>query len=234
MQAEAPKEAPAAPQEIPASAPMQAQEVPPQAEPNAVEAPARDYRIIGDVFHAYILVETGDKLLIIDQHAAHERILFEQLKAGLHRAQPVSQMLMLPVEVMLTTGEVEALRGFDSELAQIGFRLRYARNTVAADGIPEGVETNAVGDMLGTMAGRLLDNTGNVKLTRDIIFEKALYQAACKAAIKAGRAYAEEHIAWIVAKLMELPDITFCPHGRPVAMELTKSTLDRQFDRTGF
>lgn len=219
---EAPTEAPAAPQETPASA------------PGAVEAPARDYRIIGDVFHAYILVETGDKLLIIDQHAAHERILFEQLKAGLHRAQPVSQMLMLPVEVMLTTGEVEALRGFDSELAQIGFRLRYARNTVAADGIPEGVETNAVGDMLGTMAGRLLDNTGNVKLTRDILFEKALYQAACKAAIKAGRIYAPEHIAWVVRQLMELPEITFCPHGRPVAMELSKAMLDRKFDRTGF
>ena len=69
---------------------------------------------------------------------------------------------------------------------------------------------------------------------QDIIFEKALYQAACKAAIKAGREYAPEHIQWLVKKLMELPDITFCPHGRPVAMELSKKTLDRQFDRTGF
>ena len=88
--------------------------------------------------------------------------------------------------------------------------------------------------MLGTMAGRLLDNTGNVKLTRDILFEKALYQAACKAAIKAGRIYAPEHIAWVVRQLMELPEITFCPHGRPVAMELSKAMLDRKFDRTGF
>ena len=88
--------------------------------------------------------------------------------------------------------------------------------------------------MLGTMAGRLIDNTGSVKLTRDIIFEKALYQAACKAAIKGGREYAPEHIEWLVKQLMELPDITFCPHGRPVAMELTRRTLDRQFDRSGF
>lgn len=202
-----------------------------------VDVPApvrREYRIVGDVFHAYVLVETGDKLLIIDQHAAHERILFEQLKAGLHRAAPVSQMLMLPVEVMMTSGEVDALRSYQEELSHIGFQLRFARNTVSADGIPEGVDTNAVPDMLQTMAGRLLDNTGSVKLTRDIIFEKALYQAACKAALKAGREYAPEHIAWIVGKLMELPDITFCPHGRPVAMELPKTTLDRQFDRTGF
>lgn len=194
----------------------------------------REYRIVGDVFHAYVLVETGDRLLIIDQHAAHERILFEQLKAGLHCAAPVSQMLMLPVEVMMTSGEVDALRSYQEELCQIGFRLHFARNTVSADGIPEGVDTNAVPDMLQTMAGRLLDNTGSVKLTRDIIFEKALYQAACKAAIKAGREYAPGHIEWIVGKLMELPDITFCPHGRPVAMELSKAALDRQFDRTGF
>lgn len=218
----------------------QAQTEPPEVSQEVVQEDVRpteavrDYRIIGSAFHAYVLVESGDKLLLIDQHAAHERILFEQLKAGLHRAAPVSQMLMLPIDTMMTTGEVEALRQYADELSRIGFVLRFARNTVSADGIPEGVETSAVGDMLGVMAGRLLDNTGSVKLTRDILFEKALYQAACKAAIKAGRVYAEEHIAWLVGKLMALPDITFCPHGRPVAMELTKHTLDRQFDRTGF
>ena len=192
------------------------------------------YRIVGDVFHSYVIVEVGEKMLLIDQHAAHERILFEQLKAGLGQVEVVSQMLMLPLDVMMTSAEVETLKQYDEELRKIGFTLRYARNTVSADAIPEGVEPGAVGDMLGTMAGRLLDNTGNVRLTRDIIFEKALYQAACKAAIKAGREYAPAHIEWLVAKLMELPDVTFCPHGRPVAMELSKQTLDRQFDRTGF
>lgn len=197
-------------------------------------APIPEYRIVGDVFRSYVLVETGEKLLLIDQHAAHERILFEQLKAGLKAADVCSQMLMLPLDVMMTSAEVEILRQYDDELRRVGFTLRYARNTVSADAIPEGVETGAVGSMLQTMAGRLLDNTGSVRLTRDILFEKALYQAACKAAIKAGRDYAPEHIEWLVHKLMELPDITFCPHGRPVAMELSKSTLDRQFDRTGF
>lgn len=232
-----PEPIPTPPPPEPAPEPEAVAEPAPENTPESVpeDAPVRrDYRIIGSAFRAYVLVETGETLLLIDQHAAHERILFEQLKAGLHRASPVSQMLMIPIDVMMTTGEVEALRQYDGELKKIGYALRYARNTVSADGIPEGVETGAVADMLSVMAGRLLDNTGSVKLTRDIIFEKALYQAACKAAIKAGRAYAEEHIAWIVAKLMELPDITFCPHGRPVAMELTKATLDRQFDRTGF
>jgi DNA mismatch repair protein MutL len=192
------------------------------------------YRIVGEVFRSYVIVETDDKMLLIDKHAAHERILFEQLKAGLRETEVVSQMLMIPVEVMLTGAEVEALHEYESELEKIGFSVRFARNTVSVDAIPEGVESNAVADMLGSMAGRILNATGNVRLTRDIIFEKALYQAACKAAIKAGRTYADEHIAWIVQKLMEIPDITFCPHGRPVALELSHHTLDKQFDRTGF
>ncbi len=211
--------------------------------PSATEAqptkPSRevvipDYRIVGEVFHSYVIVETGDKMLLIDKHAAHERILFEQLKAGLATVEVVSQLLMLPVDVMMTSAEVEALKGYNDELEKIGFSLRYARNTVSADAIPESVDPAAVSDMLQAMAGRILNATGSVKLTRDILFEKALYQAACKAAIKAGRVYADEHIKWIVGKLMELPDITFCPHGRPVALELSHHTLDKQFDRTGF
>lgn len=206
----------------------------PAAQTKTEATPLPSYRIVGDVFHSYVIVEVEDKMLIIDQHAAHERILFEQLKAGLREMEICAQMLMLPVDCMMTAAEVEILKEYDEELKKIGFSLRYARNTVSADAIPEGIETSAVSDMLQTMAGRLLDNTGSVKLTRDIMFEKALYQAACKAAIKAGREYASGHIQWLVKKLMELPDITFCPHGRPVAMELTKRTLDRQFDRTGF
>ena len=192
------------------------------------------YRIVGEVFHSYVIVEVEDKMLLIDKHAAHERILFEQLKAGLAQVEAVSQLLMLPIDVMMTSAEVEALKEYTEELEKIGFSLRYARNTVSADAIPESVDPNAVPDMLGGMAGRILNATGSVKLTRDIVFEKALYQAACKAAIKAGRAYADEHIKWIVDKLMAIPDITFCPHGRPVALELTHHMLDKQFDRTGF
>ena len=192
------------------------------------------YRIVGEVFNSYVIVQVEEKMLIVDKHAAHERILFEQLKKGLSQVEAVSQMLMLPIDVMLTSGEVEALKQYNDELEKIGFSLRFARNTVSVDAIPEEVDSAAVPDMLGSMAGRILDNTGSVKLTRDIIFEKALYQAACKAAIKAGRAYADEHVKWIVDQLMTIPDITFCPHGRPVALEMSHHTLDKQFDRTGF
>ena len=233
-----------APEPIPAPAPISTSAPMPEApkaEEQKVEAPvpqeapvAPFYRIVGEVFNSYVIVQVEEKMLVIDKHAAHERILFEQLKKGLSRVEVVSQMLMLPIEVMLTSGEVEALKQYADELEKIGFSLQFARNTVSVDAIPEEIDSAAVPDMLGSMAGRILDNTGSVKLTRDIIFEKALYQAACKAAIKAGRAYADEHVKWIVDKLMTIPDITFCPHGRPVALEMSHHTLDKQFDRTGF
>ena len=190
------------------------------------------YRIIGEAFNAYVIVEVGEKMLLIDKHAAHERILFEQLKAGMNNSEKVSQLLMLPIEVMLTSEEIQVISDYRSEIEAVGFEFTNGRYTASVTAIPEGIETDAVPDMLAVIAERIKSNTGSARLTRDIIFEKALYQASCKAAIKAGREYPEGHIKWIVDKLMEIPDITVCPHGRPVAMELSKKNLDRQFERT--
>lgn len=191
------------------------------------------YRIVGEAFNSYVIVEREDKLLLIDKHAAHERIIFEQLKAQM-LSQDVggSQLLMLPIEVMMTSEEIQTLCEYKKEIEAVGFEFTAGRYTANVTAIPEGVQANAVGDMLTVMADRLKNNTGTVKLTRDLIFEKALYQASCKAAIKAGREYPREYVEWLVDKLMELPDITVCPHGRPVAMELTKKNLDYQFERS--
>jgi DNA mismatch repair protein MutL len=190
------------------------------------------YRLIGEAFNAYVVVEVGDRVLIIDKHAAHERIIFEQLKSGMRNSERVSQILMLPIEVMLTSDEIQIIAQYASEIESIGFEFTTGKYTVSVTSIPEGISTEAVPDMLAVIADRIKNNTGSAKLTRDIIFEKALYQASCKAAIKAGREYPPEYIKWLVDRLMELPDITVCPHGRPVAMELSKKDLDRQFERT--
>ena len=191
------------------------------------------HRIIGEAFNAYVIVECGDKLLLIDKHAAHERIIFEQLRASMLSEQSrASQLLMLPLEIMMTSEEIQILQEYREEIAAVGFELSTGKYTVNVSAIPEGITTDAVPDMLTVMAERIKSNTGTARLTRDIIFEKALYQASCKAAIKAGREYPREYVEWIVDKLMEIPDITVCPHGRPVAMELTKKNLDYQFERS--
>ena len=206
--------------------------------PKTVEQPksvpvSLSYRIIGEAFNAYVLVEHGDRLLLIDKHAAHERIIFEQLKASMsQRESKTSQLLMLPIEVMMTSEEVLLIEEYRKEIEAVGFEFTVGKYTVNVNAVPEGISTDAVTDMLTVIAERIKNNTGSAKLTRDIIFEKALYQASCKAAIKAGREYPREYVKWIVDKLMEIPDITVCPHGRPVAMELTRKNLDYQFERS--
>ncbi len=190
------------------------------------------YRIIGEAFNSYVIVEVGEKILLIDKHAAHERIIFEQLKSNMYSADVSSQLLMLPVEVMLMSDEVTAIEEYRKEIEAVGFEFASSRNSISVSSLPMGIEQDAVSDMFMTIADRIKNGTGNVNITRNIVFEKALYQASCKAAVKAGREYPNEHQKWIVDKLMKIPDITFCPHGRPVAMELTKKTIDRQFDRT--
>lgn len=245
------KEAPKASKEVPkASAPAPKAEPPkielpkqeekkpeaPKQEVASIEVPAvpqsLEYRILGEAFHSYVFVELSDRVLVVDKHAAHERVLFEQLRAGMSRTDKVSQLLMLPIEVMLTSEEIETLSTYRTEIEAVGFEFTLGKYTASVSAIPEGIETDAVSDMLAVMAERIRSNTGSAKLTRDIIFEKALYQASCKAAIKAGREYSEEHIRWLIAELMRLPDITVCPHGRPVAMTISKKNLDHQFERT--
>ena len=195
------------------------------------EARSLEYRIVGEVFNSYVIVERGDTMLLIDKHAAHERIIFEELKERMRSSEPSSQLLLLPIDVMMTSEEIRILDEYRKDLLAIGFEFSVGKYSVSISAIPDGIEIDAVGDMLTVMAERIKENTGSAKLTRDIIFEKALYQGSCKAAIKAGREYAPEHIKWIVDKLMQIPDITFCPHGRPVAMEMSHKLLDRQFER---
>jgi DNA mismatch repair protein MutL len=190
------------------------------------------YRIVGEAFNAYVIVEVGEKMLIIDKHAAHERIIFEELKANMYSSDVPSQLLMIPVDIMLMSDEVSALEEYRPELEAVGFEFSSQRNSVSVYSLPMGIEPDAVVDMFTVIADRIKNGTGSVDITRNIVFEKALYQASCKAAIKAGREYPAEHQKWVVDKLMQIPDITFCPHGRPVAMELSKKNIDRQFERT--
>ena len=207
------------------------------AEPQAPEFKASErtlsHRIVGEVFNSYVIVERGDKMLLIDKHAAHERIIFEGLKASMKRqTDRASQLLMLPLEIMMTSSEIQTIEEYREEIEATGFEFSVGKYTVNVTAIPEGITTDAVIDMLTVMAERIRSNTGTAALTRELIFEKALYQASCKAAIKAGREYPPEYVEWIVEKLMQLPDITVCPHGRPVAMELSHSRLNNQFERT--
>ena len=191
-----------------------------------------NYRIVGEVFNSYLIVEKDDKMLIIDKHAAHERIIFEKNKEMMNKKEPSSQILISPIEIMLTSAEITVVNDYLTEFLKLGFNIQAKKYSVLISSIPTELASCDVQDTISTMINRIKDGQGNAKLTRDILFEKALYQASCKAAIKAGREYVDAHTEWIVEQLMKIPDITFCPHGRPVAMELSKRNLDNQFERT--
>ena len=192
-----------------------------------------DYRIIGVCFNTYILVEQGQKLLMIDKHAAHERIIFEQLKKNLKKITHASQMMLLPIEVRLSHEEYSASIEFEDEIKSTGFEFsaNEADMTAKIESIPDMINISQDQDLFLSVLDNLSKQTGGAQLTRDAIYEKALYQSSCKAAVKGGRYDTDENIKWICDTLMSIPDIKVCPHGRPVITELDKRYIDRQFER---
>ena len=196
------------------------------------EIPPIEYRFIGEAFNCYLFVEYEGELLVIDKHAAHERVLFEDLKkqsAG--QGGVTSQSLLLPITLILSPDEISAAEEFKNDLLNVGFDYSVNQKSVDIVAIPDNIGSLDAETLFVKMLDEILEGRGNPEITESIRREKALYQIACKAAIKGGRVYDESVTRWVIEKLLSLPDIIVCPHGRPVAFKLTKSELDRQFDR---
>lgn len=190
------------------------------------------YKIIGEAFNSYVMVELRDKMLMIDKHAAHERIIFENMKRNMQKGETAQQMLMFPINIMLTPEEYAAVSEREKEIKAIGFDYTCDGYTLSVNGIPAQLDEPSAKELLEVLAQQLVLGTGDITVTENSFMERALYQASCKAAIKAGRIEDEGHIKWICDSLLALPDIKFCPHGRPVAIELTKKEMERSFKRT--
>ena len=105
-------------------------------------------------------------------------------------------------------------------------------HTVNITAIPSSLSQTEAEELFVTVTGRLANGTSSLDVTRSIFFEQALYQASCKAAIKAGRIYDEAHVKWVCERVLSDPAIRFCPHGRPVAFELTRSEIEHRFKRS--
>ncbi len=191
-----------------------------------------DYKIIGEAFDCYVMVESDGALLIIDKHAAHERIIFEELKKTQKSDGRISsQALMLPLTVILGPEELSMLNEYREDISAVGFEFNITDGSADILAIPGTIGISSAEDLFIKMLDELASGKGNPEITDSIRREKALYQIACKAAIKGGRVYDKALIEWLVKKVLLLPDITVCPHGRPIAYRLTKNELDRQFER---
>ncbi len=206
----------------------------PQPVENASEQPVDmwktaplSYSVQGVVFNCYVFVEQGDSLIVIDKHAAHERIIFEQLKGNMSLQSPPSQRLLLPMEVRLTRKELDTAEQFRTELSKIGFD--YSDGKISS--YPIALSSEDAAEVFCILVGRLAEGTGDLEADRRSMYEQALYQASCKAAVKAGRQDLYEDIDWIVRQVLSRPEIRYCPHGRPVAVELSKSDFEKKFER---
>ncbi len=205
----------------------------PASDATAETVPLPNHKIGGILFQCYVVVEFDDRVILIDKHAAHERILFESLKANIDKVDPVFQILLIPISVTLTPDEQAAALAFARELQAIGFDFASdsAANSFELTQIPAELDRNTASDVFTALVGHLAAGTGTASLSRRALCEKALFQASCKAAVKAGKEDDEGHIRYIVEQTLTHPAIRFCPHGRPVALELTKSQVEHLFHR---
>ncbi len=202
------------------------------------EAPP-EYRVIGEAYNCYIIVELNDRLVFIDKHAAHERIIFDDLCRKLREGSSHGQMLMFPIRRAVTPPEADALEEYRPSFEKLGFSFEHdkPRGEVIISAIPEEVGREAAPDMLISLAGQLAEGIGTIDAAGIEYFEKKLFQASCKAAIKGGRVYRGGEVEHICRKLLCRPAdskasaIKTCPHGRPVAFELRKNSIERQFSR---
>ncbi len=191
-----------------------------------------EYRIIGEAFDCYVMVEYDSALLVIDKHAAHERIIFEDLKRSRENdGRVASQSLLLPVTVILTADEQSVAEEYKHEIESIGFEIELQSGHLNITAIPDAISVQNAEALMTEMLDDIIKGKGNPELTEKLRRERALYQIACKAAIKGGRSYDASIIDWLVGRVLALPDVIVCPHGRPIAFRLTKAELDRQFDR---
>ena len=149
-----------------------------------------------------------------------------------------SQILMFPLKISLDGEEMEALGEYGDKIRSVGFgfSLDEKSGVLSVSEIPQELGRDAAQDMMEELLSVLSAGSGTVETTQAKYFEAKLYQASCKAAIKGGRVYGTEHIRWICDRLLKEPGedgavIKTCPHGRPVAFEIKKSSIDRQFDR---
>ena len=184
-------------------------------------------RLVGEVFKTYIITESGGELCLIDKHAAHERILFEQLAKDYGKV--ASQMLLVPVQVNLTAAEKQAILQNLDLLNDTGIEAEdFGGSTVVVRAVPADVPVDDVEDMLVEVAAKLADGG------RDALREKTewvLHSIACRAAIKAGDHTNANEMLALAQHIMDGTVPPFCPHGRPCVLKITRKELEKQFGR---
>ncbi len=185
-----------------------------------------DFRIIGEAFKTYILVELEGKMLMVDKHAAHERILYDRLIANKEPVQ--SQMLLMPVTVSLSKEEYSAVLEHTDLLHEAGFDVSdFGPGLIAVREVPVMLIKEDVTQLLSEIAGRLLDKSDPTPAKLDWMYKNM----ACRAAVKAGDETPPAEQEKFIEYVLSHRDVRYCPHGRPILIEMTRPELEKTFGR---
>lgn len=191
---------------------------------------ASRYRIIGQVFETYWLVEFGDNLYIIDQHAAHERVLYEKTLAGMKTRDFTSQVISPPIILSLTMQEAQLLNTYMDQFTRVGFEIEeFGQDSYAVRAVPDNLFGIAKRELLMEMIDSLSDElyTG---LAPDIIDEK-IASMSCKAAVKGNMRLSAREVETLIGELLQLENPYHCPHGRPTIIAMSRRELEKKFKR---
>ena len=219
-----PAEKPAAPVQNPVP-----QELPdePEARNQVLSAVQREpIKVIGELFNNYVLAEAGEQFVMIDKHAAHERILFERFRT---RECKDRQTLLKPVQVLLTADEITALQELSETLENCGFTFDFSQSPVVQ---MTGVPLSCAELDLDQIAADLAANCRKHQAQPDLhLLDDMFHDLACKAAIRAGDRNTTEELQALAVQVWENEQIRHCPHGRPVMFLLSKYQVEKQFKR---
>jgi DNA mismatch repair protein MutL len=179
---------------------------------------------------SYLIAETADGMMVIDQHALHERILYEELRGRVERGRIEAQRLLVPEPVHLTADEAAAVLDQREVLGRLGLEIEpFGGDTVLVTSTPAMLTNQGPERLLRDLAEHF--RTKPLAPTRDALLADLLHMVACKAAVKAGQRLTPEEIAALLDRRHLAADAHHCPHGRPTALVFTKSELERQFGR---
>ena len=186
------------------------------------------WRLVGELYNSYVLVEQGDEAFLIDKHAAHERILFDKLKAN--QEAITGQTLLRPLPCRLEPNSCAILMSNQPLLEELGFEIdTLGENTVVLRQIPMDLSED---DALQTIESIAADLLIGRREDKSSVRDEVLHTVACKAAIKAGWHTDEKELLALVEQVMAREDLKYCPHGRPICITLSKKQIEKQFGRS--
>ena len=189
-----------------------------------------EYKLIGQVFDTYWLVQYQDSLYIIDQHAAHERVLYERTLKGMKTREFTSQYLSPPIILSLSMQEAELLKENMDRFARIGFEIEpFGGEEYAVRAVPDNLFGIAKKELLMEMIDDLADGISS-SMTPELIDEKVA-SMSCKAAVKGNNRLSAQEVDALIGELLTLDNPYHCPHGRPTIIAMTKRELEKKFKR---